>query len=322
MLDEADHLADLGFLPAVKRHPRPDPRARSAPAVLGHARQGASTPLVRRYLDQPGHPLGRLRRRRSPPDLEHHAFTVAPGDKAAVVRELASGRERSLLFTRTKHAAKKLAGNSDRRAASPPSTCTATCRSRSGSATWPPSPTARLGCWSPPTSPLGASTSTTSPSSSTSTRRPSTRPTFTARAARPAPGASGAVVTLILPDQAREVASMIRQAGIRPTPARVAPGGATNRRPHRPAGRPRDVRRPRAASACRPPVAPIRPPTRPKPTSLVIRYGVLHSISSAYRMARQPGGGLSLRQLAQVVTLPARTKGQTSEPAEGQETDR
>ena len=37
-------------------------------------------------------------------------------------------------------------------------------------------------------------------------------------------GATGAVVTVILPDQARDVASMIREAGIRPSAARIVPG--------------------------------------------------------------------------------------------------
>jgi len=37
-------------------------------------------------------------------------------------------------------------------------------------------------------------------------------------------GAKGTVVTVILPDQARDVATMIRQAGIRPASARISPG--------------------------------------------------------------------------------------------------
>ena len=69
---------------------------------------GIERALVRRYLDNPiTHSVDSAES--APPDLEHHAFTVTPADKAAVVRELASGKERALLFTRTKHAAKKLA---------------------------------------------------------------------------------------------------------------------------------------------------------------------------------------------------------------------
>jgi superfamily II DNA/RNA helicase len=41
--------------------------------------------------------------------MEHHVVTVAHADKAAVVQELAGGMGRSVLFTRTKHHAKKLA---------------------------------------------------------------------------------------------------------------------------------------------------------------------------------------------------------------------
>ena len=39
VLDEADHMADLGFLPGVKRLMDATPADRSAPAVLGDARQ-------------------------------------------------------------------------------------------------------------------------------------------------------------------------------------------------------------------------------------------------------------------------------------------
>ncbi len=41
--------------------------------------------------------------------MVHHVFTVDEHDKAGVVQGLASGEGRSLLFTRTKHGAKKLA---------------------------------------------------------------------------------------------------------------------------------------------------------------------------------------------------------------------
>jgi superfamily II DNA/RNA helicase len=42
--------------------------------------------------------------------MEHHVFSVRSADhKSAVVRELTSGQGRTLAFTRTKHAAKKLA---------------------------------------------------------------------------------------------------------------------------------------------------------------------------------------------------------------------
>jgi superfamily II DNA/RNA helicase len=41
--------------------------------------------------------------------MDHHILHVAAADKNAVVRELASGQGRALLFTRTKHGARRLA---------------------------------------------------------------------------------------------------------------------------------------------------------------------------------------------------------------------
>lgn len=113
VLDEADHLADLGFLPAVRRllDQTPDGGQR---LLFSATLDGAVDALVARYLDNPVvHSVDAVVS--SPPELDHYAFKVAPDDKAAVVRELASGRERSLLFTRTKHAARKLAGDLSRR---------------------------------------------------------------------------------------------------------------------------------------------------------------------------------------------------------------
>ena len=43
VLDEADHMADLGFLPGRTPAARQDPAARPADAVLGHPGRAAST---------------------------------------------------------------------------------------------------------------------------------------------------------------------------------------------------------------------------------------------------------------------------------------
>ncbi|MEA2844422.1 MAG: hypothetical protein QOJ69_2093, partial [Actinomycetota bacterium] len=60
-------------------------------------------------------------------------------------------------------------------------------------------------------------------------------------------GAKGAVVTVILPDQAREVASMIRLAGVRPASSRVGPGALQTAALTGPAAEP--VYRPQTAPA-------------------------------------------------------------------------
>ena len=107
VLDEADHMADLGFLPGVKRIL--DQTAPGGQRLLFSATlDNGVDVLVRRYLTNPvTHSVDSDAS--TEPDMEHHVFTVTDADKAAVVHELASGEGRSLLFTRTKHGAKKLA---------------------------------------------------------------------------------------------------------------------------------------------------------------------------------------------------------------------
>jgi superfamily II DNA/RNA helicase len=107
VLDEADHMADLGFLPSVKRLLDATPSDGQRLLFSATLDRGVDI-LVRRYLNNPvTHSVDSAE---SPvPDMVHHVMEVSSGDKAAVVRELASGSGRSLLFTRTKYGAKKLA---------------------------------------------------------------------------------------------------------------------------------------------------------------------------------------------------------------------
>src|SRR5260370_20777876 len=46
---------------------------------------------------------------KAPATMVHHLLTVAPADRVGVVAALAGGSGRSLVFTRTKHAARRLA---------------------------------------------------------------------------------------------------------------------------------------------------------------------------------------------------------------------
>jgi len=108
VIDEADHMADLGFLPAVRRI-LDRTRAGTQRLLFSATLDGDVNVLVRRYLDSPvthsvDGPESEV------PAMAHHVLTVDATHKAAVVRELLSGQGRILAFTRTKHAAKKLAG--------------------------------------------------------------------------------------------------------------------------------------------------------------------------------------------------------------------
>ncbi len=108
VLDEADHMADLGFLPAVRRILDRTPSGGQRMLFSATLDNGVDL-LVRRYLSSPVHhevdsvdsPIA---------TMTHHVLEVADADtKQAVVRQLAGGTGRRLLFTRTKHQAKKLA---------------------------------------------------------------------------------------------------------------------------------------------------------------------------------------------------------------------
>ncbi|MEZ5265646.1 MAG: DEAD/DEAH box helicase [Acidimicrobiales bacterium] len=107
-LDEADHLADLGFLLAVRRLLDRTP-ADGQRLLFSATIDKALDTVVRRYLHDPV-----TRSVATDParvtDMEHHVLHVAAGDKQAVVRTLAATNGRTLLFTRTKRGARKLAG--------------------------------------------------------------------------------------------------------------------------------------------------------------------------------------------------------------------
>jgi superfamily II DNA/RNA helicase len=106
VVDEADHMAELGFLPAVRRlldATPPEGQRMLFSATLDRA----VDVLVRRFLDHPAeHAIDPAE---APAPIVHHLLTVAPSDRTAVVAALAGGDNRSLIFTRTKHGARKLA---------------------------------------------------------------------------------------------------------------------------------------------------------------------------------------------------------------------
>ncbi len=108
VLDEADHMADMGFLPGVTRILAATPE-RGQRLLFSATLDNGVDVLVRRFLHEPvrheldesGVPAG---------VMTHRVFVVAEsGHKTALVQRLASGHGRRILFTRTKHQAKKLA---------------------------------------------------------------------------------------------------------------------------------------------------------------------------------------------------------------------
>jgi superfamily II DNA/RNA helicase len=107
VLDEADHMADLGFLPGVKRIMDLTPRGTQRLLFSATLDNGVDI-LVKRYMNNPvTHSVDPAVAPVS--TMTHHVLAVSRDNKPAVVQALASGQERSLLFTRTKHTAKKIA---------------------------------------------------------------------------------------------------------------------------------------------------------------------------------------------------------------------
>jgi superfamily II DNA/RNA helicase len=107
VIDEADHMADLGFLPAVRRLLDRTPTVGQRLLFSATLDHGVDV-LVDRYLDRPvTHSVDPVAAPAA--EVDHHLLVVDRGHKLAVVRQLAGGEGRSLLFTRTKHNARKLA---------------------------------------------------------------------------------------------------------------------------------------------------------------------------------------------------------------------
>lgn len=108
VLDEADHMADLGFLPAVTRILAATP-ADGQRMLFSATLDNGVDKLVKRFLNKPV--MHSVDDSSSPVEqMTHHVFEVAgAGDKTALINTLASGTGRRILFTRTKHQAKKLA---------------------------------------------------------------------------------------------------------------------------------------------------------------------------------------------------------------------
>jgi superfamily II DNA/RNA helicase len=108
VLDEADHMADLGFLPGVTRILQATPQ-RGQRLLFSATLDNGVNKLVDRFLTNPV--MHAVDDANSPvTQMTHHVFETSDlATKKDLVYKLASGQGRRILFMRTKHHAKKLA---------------------------------------------------------------------------------------------------------------------------------------------------------------------------------------------------------------------
>ncbi len=108
VLDEADHMADLGFLPIVTRILKATPRDGQRLLFSATLDNGVNK-LVDQFLSN--QVMHSVDEENSPvAQMTHHVFEASsPEAKTELVKALASGIDRRILFMRTKHHAKKLA---------------------------------------------------------------------------------------------------------------------------------------------------------------------------------------------------------------------
>ena len=107
VLDEADQMADMGFLPVVKEildQGRPNGQRLLFSATLD---RGVDS-LVKKYLNNPKtHSL--QNDRASVSTMEHHVLVMHPGDKDEITAQIAARDGRTILFVKTQRGADRLA---------------------------------------------------------------------------------------------------------------------------------------------------------------------------------------------------------------------
>jgi len=221
VLDEADHMADMGFLPAVTElldQVRPNGQRLLFSATLD---RGVDA-LVRKYLDNPvTHSVAPATA--SVETMDHHLLLVAHDDKAAVTAEIAGREGRTIMFVRTKHGADRLTTVLRRQGVA----AGVLHGGRSQNAR-----TKTLAEFREGSVPVLVATDVAARGIHVDdvglvvhVDPPGDPKDYLHRAGRTArAGETGTVVTLVLPHQEREVDSMTRKAGVKPQRTRVRPG--------------------------------------------------------------------------------------------------
>ena len=107
VIDEADHMADLGFLPSVRRILDATP-ARGQRMLFSATLDAGIGVIAKRYLHDPvTHEADSAQSPIS--TMTHHVLHVTTDGHLPVLLDLVAAPGRTVVFTRTKHRAKKIA---------------------------------------------------------------------------------------------------------------------------------------------------------------------------------------------------------------------
>ncbi|MFC7463297.1 DEAD/DEAH box helicase [Brachybacterium sp. GCM10030252] len=214
VIDEADHMADMGFLPMVRRILDATPKQGQRMLFSATLDAGVNK-LVKQFLSSPvthsadpaTSPVG---------TMEHHVLEVDAATRFDVLRDLAAAPGRTIMFTRTKYGAKNLARKLAARgvdAVDLHGNLSQNARTRNLEA-------------------FGSGTNTTLVCTDIAARGihvdevavvvhadpPVEHKAYLHRSGRTArAGESGTVITVQAPDQKRDVHDLMRKAGIKPT---------------------------------------------------------------------------------------------------------
>jgi superfamily II DNA/RNA helicase len=247
VIDEADHMADLGFLPGVTRILAATPSGGQRLLFSATLDNGVDK-LVKRFLRN--EVLHSVDSANSPvAAMTHHVFHVSGVQaKKELVHRLASGTGRRIMFMRTKHQARKLAKQLTE--AGVPAVDLHGNLSQ-------PARDRNLAAFSAGEAKVLVATDIAARGVHVDGIElvvhidpPAEHKAYLHRSGRTArAGNAGDVVTVVLPEQRRDTQALMRRAGIKVTPQEVTADSAAV---HAVAGEPAPYQAPKAAPAPRP----------------------------------------------------------------------
>jgi superfamily II DNA/RNA helicase len=221
VLDEADHMCDLGFRPAITQLMEMTP-AGGQRLLFSATLDGDVGTIVRAYLDDPvTHSTDEAQA--AVTTMAHHLLIIEPAHKQSLTAELASRDGRTIVFVRTKRGADRVAGqlrDLGVMAAALHGGLAQGARNRT------------LDQFKDGSVPVLVATDVAARGIHVDdvglivqADPPAEHKDYLHRAGRTArAGGSGAVVTLVLPHQRREVARLAESAGVAARPVRARPG--------------------------------------------------------------------------------------------------